>query len=51
MTIDRRSKLKWGLRLKLQIKRVRQQARILKQNIKKFTDETEKARQVELKKS
>ena len=48
MTIDRRSKLKWGLRLKLQIKRVRQQA---KQNIKKFTDETEKARQVELKES
>ena len=46
---DHRQKVKtgWELRLVSQIKRLRQQARILK---RKFSDETEKARQLELKK-
>ena len=46
---DRKSKPRWELGLKLQIKRLRQQARILKQNLKKFAYETEKARQLERK--
>ena len=49
-TTDRKSKPKWELRREPQIKRLRQQARILKRNIKKFSDETEKAPQLELKK-
>ena len=40
----------WEQRFESQIKRLRQQARILKRNIKKISDETEKARQLELKK-
>ena len=41
-TTDRKSKPGWELRLESQIKRLRQQARILKRNIKKFSDKTEK---------
>ena len=47
---DRKSKPGWELRLELQMKRPRQQARIPKQNIKKYSDKTETARQLELKK-
>ena len=49
-TNDRKSKSGWELRLESQIKRLRQQARILKRNIKKYLDETERTRQLELKK-
>ena len=49
-TTDRKSKPVWELRLESQIKRLRQQTIILKWNIKKVSDETEKPRQVELKK-
>ena len=49
-TTDRKSKPGWELRLASKIKRLRQRIRILKRNIKKFSDETEKARQLELKK-
>ena len=48
---NRKSKPGWELRLELQIKRLRQNARILKRNIKKVSEETEKARQRELKKT
>ena len=51
-TKDRKSKSGWELRLKTQIKnRLRRQARILKRIIKKYSDETEKAQQLELKKA
>ena len=49
-TTDRKPNPEWELILESQIKRRQQQAIILKRNIKKFADETEKARQVELKK-
>ena len=49
-TTDRKSKPGWELRLESRITRLRQQVRILKRNIKKYSDETEKARQLELKK-
>ena len=48
---ERKSKPGWELRLESQIKWLRQQVSILKRNIKKFMDNTEKARQFELKKA
>ena len=39
----------WELRLESQIKRLWQQARILKRNIKKYSDEIEKTQELELK--
>ena len=47
-SVGRKSKPGWELRLESQIKR--QQVRIQKRNIKKASDETEKARQLESKK-
>ena len=47
---DRKSKPRLEHRLESQIKRLRQQARILTRNIKKYWDETEKPRKLELKK-
>ena len=49
-TTERKTKPGWELRVELQIKRLRLQVRILKWSIKKFSDETEKAQQLELKK-
>ena len=48
-TTDKKSKPRWELKLESQIKRLRQ-AGILKRNIKNDSDETEKARQLGLKK-
>ena len=48
-TTDRKSKPRWELRLESQIKRLRPQTIMLKQNIKKYSDETEKARQLKIK--
>ena len=48
-TTDRKSKPGLELRLEWLIKSLRQQTRILKRNIKKYSDETEKARQLERK--
>ena len=49
-TTDRNTKPGLELRLESQIKRLWQQARIQKQNIKKFSDKTGKAQHLELKK-
>ena len=48
-TTDRKLKPGWELRLESQIKRLRQQARILKRNLKKVSDEIEESWQLELK--
>ena len=46
---NRKSKPGWELRLESQIKGLRQQAKMLKRNIKIFSDEIEKVRQLERK--
>ena len=50
-TRDRNSKPRREFRLESQIKRLRQQARMLKRNIKKSADGTEQPRKLELKKA
>ena len=46
-TTDRKLKPGWELKLDSEIKRLRQQARKLKRNIKIYSEETEKAQQLE----
>ena len=48
-TKDGKSKPGWEIRLELQIGKQRQQAKIQKQNIKIYSDEEEKARQLKRK--